>query len=78
LVFQTGSRFPFSWNASTNIPEYITALGVRTPVTSTNYFVYYMYSLQDPTRGETIKIVSAEIDFTSLTLAQAHSWETLQ
>jgi len=70
--------FPFLWNATTNTPEYLTQLGVRTGVTANNFFVYYVYALQDPRRGETIKIKSAEIDFANSTLAEAHTWTQLQ
>jgi len=70
--------FPFLWNSGTNTPEYLTVNGTRTAVTANNYFVYYVYALQDPRYGETIKIKSAETDFANLTLAQAHNWEQLQ
>jgi len=70
--------FPFLWNSGTNTPEYLTVNGTRTSVTANNYFVYYVYALQDPRYGETIKIKSAETDFANLTLAQAHNWEQLQ
>ena len=70
--------FPFLWNSGTNTPEYLTQLGVRTAVTNNYFFVYYVYALQDPRRGETIKIKSAEIDFANSTLAEAHTWAQLQ
>jgi hypothetical protein len=70
--------FPFLWNATTNTPEYLTVNGTRTGVTANYFFVYYVYSLQDPRRGETIKIKSAETDFANITLANAHNWEQLQ
>ena len=70
--------FPFLWNATTNTPEYLTQLGVRTAVTNNYFFVYYVYALQDPRRGETIKIKSAEIDFANSSLAEGHSWTQLQ
>lgn len=70
--------FPFLWNAATNTPEYLTQLGVRTGVTANNFFVYYLYAIQDPRRGETIKIKSAEVDFANSSLAEAHSWTQLQ
>lgn len=70
--------FPFLWNATSNTPEYLTQLGVRTGVTANNFFVYYLYAIQDPRRGETIKIKSAEIDFANSSLAEAHSWTQLQ
>jgi len=72
------TNFPFLWNSGTNTPEYLTVNGTRTGVAANNYFVYYVYALQDPRYGETIKIKSAETDFANLTLAQAHNWEQLQ
>jgi len=70
--------FPFLWDSGTNTPQYLTVNGTRTAVTANYYFVYYVYALQDPRRGETIKIKSAETDFANITLANAHSWEQLQ
>ena len=70
--------FPFLWNSTTNTPEYLTVNGTRTGVAANYFFVYYVYSLQDPRRGETIKIKSAETDFANITLANAHNWEQLQ
>jgi len=76
--------FPFLWNSGTNTPEYLTVNGTRTAVGNNNYFVYYVYALQDPRYGETIKIKSAETDFanspgsSAATLAAAHNWEQLQ
>lgn len=70
--------FPFLWNATTNTPEYLTQLGVRTGVSANNFFVYYLYAIQDPRRGETIKIKSAEVDFANSSLAEAHTWTQLQ
>lgn len=72
------TRFPFLWNSGTNRPEYMTTLGVRTPVTNTYFFVYYVYALQDPRRGETIKTASSFIDYANATLASASSWEEMQ
>jgi hypothetical protein len=72
------TNFPFLWNAGTNTPEYLTTLGVRTAVGNNNFFVYYIYALQDPRRGETIKIKSAEVDFSTAILADAHNWAQLQ
>ena len=70
--------FPFLWNPTTNIPQYLTATGVRTDVGNGYFFVYYIYALQDPRYGEAIKIKSAETHFASSTLAAAHNWEQLQ
>jgi hypothetical protein len=73
-----GTRFPFAWNSGSNRPEYITATGVRTLVANTDFFVYYIYGIQDPRNGETIKAVSAPTSFTSLINAQASSWTDIQ
>jgi len=70
--------FPFLWNPTTSIPQYLTSTGVRTDVGANNFFVYYVYALQDPRYGEAIKIKSAETDFSTSTLAAAHNWEQLQ
>lgn len=78
LSFLPATRFPFSWDATTNAPEYITALGVRTLVTDNRWMVNYCYALQDDVYGEAIKVVSAEVDFSTFALAQAHQWENLQ
>ena len=72
------TAYPFLFNAASNLPEYLTVAGVRTPVASGRFFVYYIYALQDPRYGETIKIKSAETDFTNVNNANAHSWEQLQ
>jgi len=78
LSFLPATRYPFAWDTTTNRPEYITALGVRTLVADNRWFVYYVYSLQDDKVGEAIKVVSAETEFTSLLNAQSHNWENLQ
>jgi hypothetical protein len=74
----TGTRFPFAWNSGSNRPEYITSNGTRTLVANGDFFVYYLYGIQDPRTGETIKSVSAPTSFTSLTNAQASSWTDIQ
>lgn len=76
--FLPATRFPFKWNTSNNRPQYITSAGVATDVVDDRYFVYYVYQLQDRKVGQSIRIVSAETDFTTITLAKAHQWETLQ
>ena len=78
LSFLPATRFPFAWDVATNAPQFITAAGVRTLVSDNRWFVYYSYALQDDVQGEAIKIVSAENQFTSFALAQAHTWKTLQ
>ena len=70
--------FPFLFNPTTNIPQYVTTSGVRTDVSPNFFFVYYIYALQDPQVGEAVKIRSAALQFANATLAAAHNWETLQ
>ena len=71
------TRFPFLWNSGTNIPDYITETGVRTPVPDNTYFVYFIYALQDDKSGEALRIRSAHTTFATLAQAQAYYWETL-
>jgi len=78
LDFLPATRFPFAWDTGTNRPEYITSTGVRTLVGEDRFFVYYIYGLQDDAPGEALKVVSAQVDFATLTDAQAHQWEQLQ
>jgi hypothetical protein len=70
------TRFPFDFTG--NIPNYITASGVRTPVPNNNFFVYYCYSFQDPRVGQPLKIVSAVTTFATIDEARAHTWETIK
>ncbi len=72
------TRFPFLWNSVNNRPQYLTTTGVATDMPNANYMVYYVYNLSDRGVGSTIKIVSAEAPFASLTSAQSHSWETMR
>jgi hypothetical protein len=71
------TRFPFDWNSSTNIPNYITANGTRTPVSSTNYFVYFLFAYQDPRNGQAIRLISAHVQFANITDARAYTWDSL-
>lgn len=77
LQFISATQFPFPYSAN-NIPEYITSTGVRTEVSSGNFFVTYVYALQDPRFGEAIKVVSSNVQYNTLTLAQAANWNDLQ
>lgn len=76
--FLAATRFPFAWNSGSNRPEYITVNGTRTLVSNNYYFVYYVYSLADRKVGSGVKIISAEQEFSTLSNARAHSWETLR
>jgi len=78
LFFLPATRFPFPFSASTNRPEFITALGVRTEVANNRWMVTYAYALQDDKQGEAIKICTSETDFTTYALARDHNWATLQ
>lgn len=78
ITFRDATRFPFDWNVVTNIPNYITSLGVRTPVTNQRFMVNFIYAVQNPVAGEAIKVVSATQDFTSLTNARAYNWADIQ
>ena len=73
-----GTRFPFAFNASTNIPQYITTNGTRTDVPNGYFFVYFLYGIQDPRSGETIKSISATAAFTTIDNARASSWTDVQ
>lgn len=78
VSFLSASRFPFAFNASTNVPQYITSTGTRTDVTSTNFFVYFVYATQNPVAGEAIKTISATSEFTTITNARAFNWVDIQ
>ena len=75
-----GTRFPFLFNPVSNIPQYIDASGNRVEVRSGYYFIYFTYSIQDPRKGQTIRITPYQGEFSSLQLAQAQAitWESVQ
>ena len=78
LTYRTATRFPFDWSITTNIPNYITALGVRTPVTNQRFMVNFIYATQNPSVGQAVRVVSATTDFTSITNARAYTWQDIQ
>jgi hypothetical protein len=78
LNFLPATRFPFAFNPTSNVPQFITSTGVRTDVPDNHWFVYYVYALQDDKVGEPIKVVSAEVSFATFALAQNHDWINLQ
>ncbi|MEI6529684.1 MAG: hypothetical protein WCN88_04830 [Candidatus Falkowbacteria bacterium] len=78
VSFLPATRFPFAWNVASNRPEVISQIGSRTVVTDNRWFVYFIYSTQNPVAGEAIKIVSAPTEFTSLSNAQAYTWSNIQ
>ncbi len=78
LFFLPPTRFPFAWDSATNRPQYITQNGTRTLVNSGDFFVYFVYALQEPRRGQAVSVVSANVSFGTLPLAQEFAWETMQ
>jgi hypothetical protein len=72
------TRFPFDWNSGTNIPNYITSTGTRTPVTNLYFFVYYVYSFQDARNGQGLRLTSDIIQYATLADAQLASWSDIQ
>ena len=78
VSFLPATRFPFAWDVTTNRPQVINATGNRTLVNDNRWFVYFVYSTQNPVVGEAVKIVSAPTEFTSLANAQAVQWTTIQ
>lgn len=77
-TFLPATRFPFAWDIARNRPQYITSNGTRISVTDDYYFVYYLYSLQDRKAGQSVRLVSAESEFSTIALARAHSIESVQ
>lgn len=72
------TRFPFPWDSTTNIPQYITTTGARTPISSTNFFVVFLYASQNPRVGEAIRVITATAQFTSVVNARAYNWVDIQ
>ena len=72
------TRFPFDWDSGTNIPNYITSTGTRTPVSNGYYFVYFVYSIQDPRTGDAVRIVSSASEYSTIAAARAATWTTVQ
>jgi len=68
------TRFPFAWDTATDRPQFIDSVGTRTLVTAGNFFVYYVFAVQDPRFGCGVKTISSPIQYNTLTLAQAGSW----
>ncbi len=78
LEMYPATRFPFLFDSGTNIPQYILTTGMAVDVPDNNYFVYYIYSLQDQRAGEALKTCSAIETFSTLLDAQASDWIDLQ
>ena len=77
-VVENGTRFPFLWDTATNRPQYVNNSGVKTIVTNNNFFVYFVYGIQDGRTGHTIRITPAYNEYTNITDANAVTWETVQ
>lgn len=77
-VVENGTRFPFLWDTITNKPQYVNSSGVKTLVGNTNFFVYFVYMIQDGRTGHSIRITPAYAEYTTQTLAEAVTWETVQ
>ena len=72
------TRFPFPYNTSTNVPQYVTQTGTRVEVSNLYYFVCFVYSMQNPVYGEALKITTSTTDFNTLVNAQAYNWSSIQ
>ncbi len=68
-------RFPFYYSVADSRPYYIPTTGTPTLVPLNNFFVYFIYALQDDKVGEAVRLRSAIITFTTLAQAQAYQWE---
>lgn len=72
-----GTKFPFAFSDA-GIPQLISSTGVRTAITSNDFFVYYIFSVADSRFGEVLKLVNDGVQYTSLTNANASNWSTIQ
>ena len=70
------TRFPFDFTS--NVPNYITSTGVRTPVPDKRFFVYFITSIQDPRNGTAIKLWSAPASYGTIVNARAVNWSDMQ
>jgi hypothetical protein len=74
----TGTRFPFLWDSGTDRPQYVDTNGTRTLVTDDNFFVYFVYSIQDKRTGQSVRLTPSYAQYASLTAAQAVTWANVQ
>lgn len=74
----TGTRFPFLWDSDTNRPQYVDGSGVRQLVTDDYYFVYFVYSIQDPRAKQAIRLTPSYGQYSTLAAAQAITWANVQ
>lgn len=78
VSFLPATRFPFAWNTGSNRPETITSIGARIIVPDNRWFVYFAYATSNPVSGDSIKLVSAPAEFTSIVNARAFNWVDIQ
>ncbi len=71
ISFLPATRFPFPFNATTNLPEFITASGVRTTMANGDFLPIFIYATQNPVNGEALKVLTWTADFTTITNARA-------
>ena len=78
VSFLPVTRFPFPYDATTSIPQYISSTGVRTPISSTNFLTEFIYATQNPRVGEAVKVVTATSQFTTIINARSFNWSDIQ
>lgn len=78
VITTSNGRFPFLWNSGSNRPEYVNTSGDRVVVPDDNYFVYFLYSIQDPRTGMSIRLTPSYGTYANLTSAQAITWANVQ
>lgn len=72
------TRFPFVWDTGTDRPQYFDSAGTRTLVPEDNYFVYFLFSIQDKRNGKGVVLISAPNTYTTLSDAQNIDWSIIQ
>jgi len=76
LQIQTATRFPFLYSAN-SIPEIVIA-GVRTEVPNNNYFIVFLYALQDQKQGCGITSAMYPTTYTTVENANLITWNDLK
>lgn len=73
------TRFPFPFgNNTANSPDYIQADGTISEVTNNYYFVVFMWAVGDQRTGRFASVTTATTDFSTLSLAEAYTWDSLK
>ena len=70
-TFRAATRFPFLYNAATNVPQYVNASGTITDVTNGYYFGYIVIATGDWQYGKPVYAIPFYQSFSSLAAAQA-------